>query len=108
MPLEELHGFLMLLCRRARLERAEVTALAGLGIFLARIEPVFAGGELSDHDDRVCAATARATAPLSSLGPVPTVRGNHEKSRTLCRFRLYPRLNKFCSQRSNHLEYHLR
>ena len=49
MPLEELHGFLMLLRRRARLERAEVAALAGLGIFLARIEPVFAGSEFADH-----------------------------------------------------------
>ena len=49
MPLEELHGFLMLLRRGARLERAEVTALAGLGILFARIEPVLAGGKFADH-----------------------------------------------------------
>ena len=49
MPLEVLHGALVLLRRRARFERAEVAALAGLRIDPAGIEPVFAGSQFSDH-----------------------------------------------------------
>src|SRR3546814_15437903 len=48
-PFEILHFALMLLGSRARRERAEVAALPGLGILLARIEPIFAGCQLSDH-----------------------------------------------------------
>src|SRR5262245_38446721 len=48
--LEELHGALVPFGGRARLERAEVAALAGLGIFLPRVEPVRSVGELPDHD----------------------------------------------------------
>src|SRR6185437_4389856 len=51
MALEVLHLALVLLRRGARLEGAEVAALAGLGIGLARIEPVFARSELADHGD---------------------------------------------------------
>src|ERR1051325_11086930 len=47
--LEILHGALVLFGRRARLEGAEVLALAGLAILLARIEPVAAGGKFADH-----------------------------------------------------------
>jgi hypothetical protein len=49
MPLEILHRLLMLLRRRAVLEGAEVAAFAGLGVELARIEPVLAGFQFADH-----------------------------------------------------------
>src|SRR5436190_22215552 len=48
-PLEELDLALVLLGRCARLERAEVAALAGLRVDLARIEAVPARRELADH-----------------------------------------------------------
>jgi hypothetical protein len=48
-PFEELHGALMLLGRRARLEGAEVPALAGFWILLSGVESVFPGLELADH-----------------------------------------------------------
>src|SRR5262245_45353570 len=47
--LEILYLALVLFRRRARLERAELAPLAGLGIGLARIEPVFSGTQLADH-----------------------------------------------------------
>ena len=49
MPLEILHVALVLLGGRARLEGAEIAALAGLRIGLAGIEPVFAGLQFADH-----------------------------------------------------------
>src|ERR1700742_3923487 len=49
MPLEILHIAFVLLCRSARLEGAEIAALAGLRIDLAGIEPVFAGLQFADH-----------------------------------------------------------
>jgi hypothetical protein len=49
MPFEILHGALVLLRRRAAGEGAEIAPPAGLRIFLARIEPIFARGELADH-----------------------------------------------------------
>src|ERR1700722_3706727 len=51
MPFEILHGALMLLRGRARREGAEIAPLACLRIFLARIEPVLAGGEFADHGE---------------------------------------------------------
>src|SRR3546814_10114677 len=48
-PFEILHFALMLLGSRARRDRAEVAALPGLGMLLARIEPIFAGCQLSEH-----------------------------------------------------------
>src|ERR1700759_3449252 len=48
-PLEILHVSLVLFGRGARLEGAEITALAGLRVDLARIEPVLAGSQLADH-----------------------------------------------------------
>src|SRR6266567_1149565 len=50
MPLEKLHGVLVLRRRGAAPKGAEIAPPAGLRIFLAGIEPVFAGGELADHD----------------------------------------------------------
>lgn len=49
MTFEILHGALVLFGRGAGLERAEVAALAGLRIGLARIEAIFARGQLADH-----------------------------------------------------------
>src|ERR1700742_4427693 len=49
MPLEILHVAFVPLCRSARLEGAEIAALAGLRIDLAGIEPVFAGLQFADH-----------------------------------------------------------
>jgi hypothetical protein len=47
--LEILHVFFVLLGGLARLERAEVSAFSGLGIFLARIEPLLARRQFADH-----------------------------------------------------------
>jgi hypothetical protein len=49
MPLEILHGTLVFFCRRARLEGAEIAALAGFRIRLAGIEPLFARLQFTDH-----------------------------------------------------------
>jgi hypothetical protein len=48
-PLEELDGTLMLLRGGSRLERPEITAFPGLRIDLARVQPVFARWEFSNH-----------------------------------------------------------
>ncbi|CDX28199.1 hypothetical protein MPLA_1350016 [Mesorhizobium sp. ORS 3359] len=48
-PLEILHFAFVLFGGFARLESAEIAALAGPGIDLARIEPVFAGFQFADH-----------------------------------------------------------
>src|SRR5580698_11329083 len=50
MPLEILHRFLMLRGGRARTKFAQIAPPAGARVFLAGIEPVFAGGEFADHD----------------------------------------------------------
>src|SRR5262245_3011511 len=49
MALEVLHGTLVLLGRRARLEGAEIAAPTGLRVHLARIEAIAARLELADH-----------------------------------------------------------
>jgi len=49
MALEVLHGALVLLGPRARVERAEVAAAAGLRVDLARIEAIAARLELADR-----------------------------------------------------------
>src|SRR5215813_1853612 len=59
MTLEILHGALMLLGRRARLERAEIAAAAGLRGDLAGIEAIAARAELADHRRLPRAACAR-------------------------------------------------
>src|SRR5437899_533201 len=61
MPLEKLHGALVLRRRGTAPKSAEIAPPAGLRIFLAGIEPVFAGGELADHGggSRKCAAFTR-------------------------------------------------
>src|SRR5215210_3973323 len=47
--LEELHGALVLLRRRAAVEGSQIASLAGLGILLPGVEPVLPGGELTNH-----------------------------------------------------------
>src|SRR5262249_13989489 len=59
MTLEILHGALVLLGRRARLERAEIAAAASLRVDLARIEAIAAQPELADHRRLPRAACAR-------------------------------------------------
>jgi hypothetical protein len=52
--LEELHRALVLLGRLPARKRAEVAALAGARVLLARIEPVLARLELADHGPSGC------------------------------------------------------
>jgi hypothetical protein len=49
MPLKVLNGSFVFLCLCLRRERAEISSLPGFRIFLARIQPIFAGLEFSDH-----------------------------------------------------------
>src|SRR5215472_18369983 len=49
MTLEILHRALVLLGRRTRLERAQITAAASFRVDLARIEAIAARAELADH-----------------------------------------------------------
>jgi hypothetical protein len=49
--LKVLHGALVLLRRRARLERTEIPPASSLRVLFARVETVLAGFELSDHVD---------------------------------------------------------
>src|SRR5204862_6476898 len=63
-PLEVLHFALVLLGLVARREGAEVAALAGLRIGLARVQAVLAGLELADHR-RAFGAFSRHACPIS-------------------------------------------
>src|SRR5262245_57431025 len=67
MTLEILHGALVLLGRRARLERAEITAAAGLRVDLARIEAIAARTELADHRRLPRAACARRMLRVATV-----------------------------------------
>src|SRR5207248_1002873 len=60
MPLEVLHGLLVLLRGIERLEGAEVAALAGLRVLLARIEAVPAGAQFTNHCRFSCNFRTRA------------------------------------------------
>src|SRR5262249_31264576 len=64
---EILHGALVLLGRRARLERAEITAAAGLRVDLARIEAIAARRELADHRRLPRAAYARRMLRVATV-----------------------------------------
>jgi len=67
--LEVLHGSFMLLCRRARLERAEVFPLSGF-VFLLRVKPVSARFEFPDHLDlRLVEDRDANVAPVSATAP---------------------------------------
>lgn len=48
-PFEKLHRPLVLLCGRARTERAEIFSFAGSPIDLARVQPVLTRLELANH-----------------------------------------------------------
>ena len=52
-PLEELHRALVLLGGGAVGEGPQISPAPALGIPLARVEPILAGGELSDHTDKL-------------------------------------------------------
>src|SRR5207302_10823542 len=49
--LEVLHRLLVLLGGGQRLDGAQVAALAGLGVLLARIEAILTALQLADHDE---------------------------------------------------------
>ena len=49
MAFKVLHCLLVFLCRSLSLEGAEISSLTGVRIFLAGIQPVFAGFQLPDH-----------------------------------------------------------
>src|SRR5499427_10801815 len=87
MALEILHGALVLLGRRARVERAEIAAAAGLRVDLARIEAIAARLELADHRRLPRAACAlRLAARLCGLVAIVNLRrwfrrfANHEEA----------------------------
>jgi hypothetical protein len=63
--LEILHGTFVFLGRFPRRERTEIAAFSGLGILLARIEPVFSRRQFADHS----AASRRSRRPsgISSM-----------------------------------------
>src|SRR5882757_3830732 len=56
-PLEVLHRPFVLLSSRTRPEGAEVAALAGPGVGLARVKAVFARRQFSDHGSDLRATT---------------------------------------------------
>src|SRR5690349_3559274 len=66
MPLEKLHGALVLLGARPARKRAEVSAPAGLRIDLARVEPVLAAPEAANH--RELAFARFAFRPVRAAG----------------------------------------
>jgi hypothetical protein len=59
MPLEVLDRALVLLRRFERSERPQIPALSRLRVFLARLQPVFAGGQLANHTGGLCKRKAR-------------------------------------------------
>src|SRR5881275_1973401 len=87
-PLEILDGTLVALRRRARLERAEIAPLAGLRVGLARIQTVFAAGQLADH---ACSGArgARSALPAWADAAVGARRSACQPSGKMC----------ICSQR---------
>jgi hypothetical protein len=50
-PLEILHFALVFLRGAFGRKGAEIAPFAGARIFLARIQPIFAGGEFADHEE---------------------------------------------------------
>jgi hypothetical protein len=81
MPLEILHLALVLFGRRARLEGAEIAALAGLGIGFAGIEPVLAGLQFADHGG----ISSYATLNGGRLPGVPWHDPAHDRPASLSR-----------------------
>src|SRR5437870_3704974 len=100
-PLEELDLSLVVQRGFARIERAQVAPLAGLGIDPARVDPVLAGSEFADH--RVlsclsnpgepnlhglagcrlsdCAATSLPVLRSDSVSPRPSLQLDHDVQR---------------------------
>jgi hypothetical protein len=48
-PLEKLHGLFVFLGLSARVERPEVSALAGPGVRLSRVEPILTRSQFANH-----------------------------------------------------------
>src|SRR5215472_7583109 len=74
MTLEVLHGALVLLGRRARTERAEVAAAAGLRVDFARIEAIAARLELADHRRPSLCSRCHREPPSMVSSFLPTMR----------------------------------
>jgi hypothetical protein len=76
---EVLHRALMFLGCCPRTERTQVSPLAGLGVRLARIEPILAGLEFSYHDLHSAWNAPETTyEKLRSAREVPTGDGGHD------------------------------
>ena len=71
-PFKVLHGALMLLGLLAAGKSAQVAALAGGGVLLAGIQPIFAGFEFADHTEKDAAGQPGAASD-SSGSRDPTV-----------------------------------
>src|SRR5215471_18632805 len=67
--LEVLNVALVLFRCRARLERAEVAPFARLRILFARVQPVPAGGEFSDHGASFIANSVERDSTGASASP---------------------------------------
>src|SRR6185503_17888399 len=74
--LEILNIAFVLFRRRATLESSEIAPLAGLGIFLAGIEPVFAGRQFADHASSQSLPLRTTHRPLRSCYPARSVAGS--------------------------------
>jgi hypothetical protein len=58
-PFEKLNGVFVLLCRRARAKRPEISPFSGPRVDFARVKPVLTGLELANHESLTltCVAT---------------------------------------------------
>ena len=103
MPLEVLNGSFVFLCLCFRRERAEISSLAGFGIFPARIQPILPGFQFPDHAastirrwSGLCALDCRATASVAehrqaggapALGFAGTLKPECEQAGENCQIR---------------------